>query len=313
MDTLRLRAESNGYFTRSEALDTGHDDNAIRRALKYGAWRRIRNGVYTFPDLWAELDDVGRHLAAARSVARKLGPTVALSHVSAALDHGLSVWDTDLAVIHVTRLDGGAGRTEAGVRHHEGLCVDTDVLEKDGYLVTSPVRAALESSTTTSAEGAVVTLDSALHAGQFTTDELMATFDLIHHWPMTLHLQFAVRFADARAESVGESRARYLCYLHGLPAPDLQFHVYDERGILVGITDMAWHEHRLLGEFDGRAKYGRLLKPGETPEDAVFREKIREDELRRLTDYSMIRLTWADLYRGADTAARIRSLMRRAA
>jgi len=60
-------------------------------------------------------------------------------------------------------------------------------------------------------------------------------------------------------------------------------------------------------------KYGRLLMPGEEPGDAVFREKRREDNLRRLTDFSMIRLTWADLYRGAETAARIRGLMRRAA
>jgi hypothetical protein len=45
----------------------------------------------------------------------------------------------------------------------------------------------------------------------------------------------------------------------------------------------------------------------------VFREKRREDELRRLTGFSMVRLTWADLYRGAETAARIRALMRRAA
>jgi hypothetical protein len=89
--------------------------------------------------------------------------------------------------------------------------------------------------------------------------------------------------------------------------------VYDERGVLVGVTDMVWEEHRLLGEFDGRVKYGRLLRPGEEPGDAVFREKRREDELRRLTDFSMVRLTWADLYRGAETAARIRRLMLRAA
>jgi hypothetical protein len=313
MDHLRSLAATNGCFSRADALRVGLDDNAIRRALKAGLWTRVRWGIYTFTELWTVQDATSRHLAAARSVARKLGPTVALSHVSAALDHGLTVWDADLSLVHVTRLDGGAGRTEAGVQHHEGFCAGAEVTEKDGYLLVGPARAALESAGLMSTEAAVATLDSGLHLRQFSTEELDETFGLMQHWPDTLHLQFAVRFADGRSESVGESRARYLCYTHGLPAPELQFPVYDERGALVGITDMVWEEHRLLGEFDGKVKYGRLLRPGEEPGDAVFREKRREDELRRLTDFSMVRLTWADLYRGAETAARIRALMRRAA
>jgi hypothetical protein len=313
MDHLRLLAATNGCFTRADALRVGLDDNAIRRALKARLWTRVRWGVYTFTDLWSEQDAVTRHLAAARSVARKLGPAVALSHVSAALDHGLTVWDADLSLVHVTRLDGGAGRIESGVQHHEGFCAASEVREKDGYLIVQPVRAALEAAGLMSAEAAVATLDSGLHLRQFGTEELDEAFALMQHWPDTLHLQLAVRFADRRSESVGESRARYLCYTHGLPAPELQFPVYDERGALAGITDMAWEEHRLLGEFDGKVKYGRLLRPGEEPGDAVFREKRREDELRRLTGFSMVRLTWADLYRGAETAARIRALMRRAA
>jgi hypothetical protein len=313
MDHLRHLAATNGCFTRADALRVGLDDNAIRRALKVGLWTRVRWGVYTFTDLWADQGATERHLAAARSVARKLGPAVALSHVSAALDHGLTVWDADLSLVHVTRLDGGAGRTEAGVQHHEGFCAGAEVAEKDGYLIVTPARAALESAAILSTEAAVAALDSGLHLQRFSTEELDETFGLMQHWPDTLHLQFAVRFADARAESVGESRARYLCYRHGLPAPELQFHVYDERGGLAGITDMVWEEHRLLGEFDGKVKYGRLLRPGEQPGDAVFREKRREDELRRLTGFSMVRLAWADLYNSAETAGRIRALMRRAA
>jgi len=313
MDPLRVKAVAQGYFTRSEAHQAGYDDNAIKLLIRKRVWLRIRYGVYTFPDLWEELDEAARHLATARAVVRKLGHSVALSHVSAALDHGMTVWDADLSIVHVTRMDGGAGRTESGVKHHEGLCLDDDVLERDGYLVTKPVRAALEAASRVPAEPAVVLLDSGLHQKTFTVEELDEAFATVRHWPSTLHLQFAVPFADGRAASVGESRSRYLCYAHGLPAPDLQFHVYDEHGRLVGITDMAWRAHGLLGEFDGKVKYGRLLAPGEEPGDAVFREKVREDELRRVTGFSMVRLTWSDLYRGTETASRIRSLMRRVA
>ena len=51
---------------------------------------------------------------------------------------------------------------------------------------------------------------------------------------------------------------------------------------------------RLLGEFDGAVKYGRLLRPGESPGDAVVREKRREDGLREL-GFDMIRWGWSDL------------------
>ena len=94
-----------------------------------------------------------------------------------------------------------------------------------------------------------------------------------------------------------------------LPEPRLQFKVYDEDGNLVGITDFAWPEYRLLGEFDGRIKYGRLLKEDETASDVVVREKEREDKLREITRWMMIRYIWWDLFRPEATGARTRRQM----
>ena len=309
MDILRTFAESRGYFTRQEALEAGYDDNAIRRALKARLWTRIRQGAYSFTDLWTEADEIEKHLSTARAVARRLAPRVALSHTSAALDHELVVWGADLSEVHLTRLDGGSGRTEAGVVHHEGFCMGGDVLERDGYLVMKPARAALETCSLVRTEAAVAILDAGLHGKRFDDEEVRAVFALMREWPNTLHLQFAVPFADGRAESVGESRSRYLCHRYRLPAPELQCPVYDEDGELIGVSDFQWKRQRLLGEFDGKIKYGRLLKPGEEPGDVVFREKVREDAMRRVTGCAMVRLIWSDLYRGAETAARIRRLM----
>ena len=114
-------------------------------------------------------------------------------------------------------------------------------------------------------------------------------------WGRTRHLHVPVRMADGRADGPGESRGRWLFRRAGLPAPDLQHHVYRLDGTLAGITDWAWEEHGVLGEFDGRVKYGRLLTPNETPSDAVFREKVREDEIREITACTMLRLIWSDL------------------
>jgi len=91
--------------------------------------------------------------------------------------------------------------------------------------------------------------------------------------------------------------------------PDLQFHVYDEYGRLLGIVDFAWPEHRVFGEFDGKIKYGRLLKEGEDPGEVVFQEKRREDLIRELTGWRCIRIVWSDLYVPERTALRIRRLL----
>lgn len=312
MDRLRVLAATHGFFTRAEALAEGHDDRSIRRATRARLWRRIRQGVYTFEDLWLAADESHRHLITARAVMRRHDGRVALSHVSAAVAHGLAHYGQNLTTVHVTRLDGGAGRQEAGVWHHEGLLLDDDLTELDGMLVVKPARAALETALLVPQGPGLVTLDSAMRklGGP---DEVLGAYELMHHWPGTQHLQVTVRLADGRAESIGESLSRHLLHVHHLPMPTLQFEVYDAHGHLVGTCDFAWEEHRLLGEFDGKVKYGRLLKPGEEPGDAVFREKVREDRLREATDFGMIRFIWADLFRGSATAARLRRMLSRAA
>ncbi len=63
---------------------------------------------------------------------------------------------------------------------------------------------------------------------------------------------------------------------------------------------------RCLGEFDGRWKYDRLLLPGQKPGEVVFAEKQREDRMREVTGFGMIRLTWEDLNRPQTTLARLR-------
>lgn len=60
-------------------------------------------------------------------------------------------------------------------------------------------------------------------------------------------------------------------------------------------------------------KYERYLRYGESPGDAVFREKRREDRLCEQLGWRMVRIVWADLYAPAATAARIRHLLRSAA
>ena len=70
------------------------------------------------------------------------------------------------------------------------------------------------------------------------------------------------------------------CHRFGIPKPVLQHPVLDTDGRLIGVSDFCWEDHRHFGEFDGRIKYERFLRPGESPADTVFREKRREDDMQ---------------------------------
>ena len=98
-----------------------------------------------------------------------------------------------------------------------------------------------------------------------------------------------------------------------MPAPQLQYEVFDAHGRLVGRTDFAWPAYGLLGEFDGRGKYLRSFKPGQSVTDVVLAEKAREDRIREITRWTFVRITWPELARYAETAERIRRQLLRAA
>lgn len=312
LEALRQTCLDEGVFLRAEALALGVDDGSLRRSVKSGHLVRVRHGAYTFGDLWHETDDRGRHLILVRAVARLSVDRVAVSHHSAALLHGMDVWEVPLNQAHLTRLDEGAGRIRADAVHHEGRATADDLTVRDGLTTTRAARAALESATLLDVEHGLCVVDSGLRSGLFDHAELTAQADRMHSWPNSQHLRVVTRLADPRSESVGESRSKFLFWSCGLPAPQLQYEIY-YRGALIATTDFAWPELGLLGEFDGRVKYGRYLRPGETPGDAVFREKQREDLVRRLTGWGMLRLTWSMLYDRPGTMQAFRSSVRIAA
>jgi hypothetical protein len=91
-----------------------------------------------------------------------------------------------------------------------------------------------------------------------------------------------------------------------------QYQIYDSTHRLVATTDWCWPGDGLLGEFDGAIKYGRLLTHGQDAGEVVFAEKQREDLVREITGFGMVRLVWADYDRPQLTARRIERLLRRA-
>ena len=143
-----------------------------------------------------------------------------------------------------------------------------------------------ETACTTSFEAAVVSFDALLRDHAVGDDQLRRLLGMTEFWPGSATARAALNFADARSESVGESRLRVLLHVHGLPVPVLQAEFHDASG-LVARVDFYFPQYNTVVEFDGRLKYG-----GGSAE-VLVREKVREDRLRAL-GYQVVRSDWTD-------------------
>ncbi|MFI5731146.1 type IV toxin-antitoxin system AbiEi family antitoxin domain-containing protein [Kribbella sp. NPDC051587] len=307
---LRVIAEQQGgVFSRRQALASGYTPRQVRDLLGNGRWVRIRHGQYAERPDETEMPDWERirlrHLRAIRAAMNSLRPgSVAVSHQSALVVHGLPLWGLDLELVHVTRLDGQAGGLTAGVRHHLGVLIPADLAVIDGLLVTTVPRAVVETASIVPFESGVVVADAALRRGAFTAGDLERLQGAIEFWPGGPAARAVLRFADPLSESVGESRVRVLMHQHGLPAPKLQVEFYDAEG-LIGRPDFYFDAEDSVVEFDGLLKYSS----GEP--EVLIREKRREDRLRAL-GLHVVRTVWSDLSRPDQLAATIRRSLNRA-
>lgn len=282
MDSLRLTRDL-------RTAGFGYPELARLRAT--GGLRSLRRGAYSL-DPSAPEESRRAHRELVEATTRLLTRDDAVvSHMSAAVMHGLPLWDTDLSTVHLTcSRDGGGKRRSCNFVHVSPL-TEGEVVEIDGIAVTSQARTVVDLARGLSAFKAVPIGDAALRSGGVTEAELADALARCRGWRGVIRARRTIAFLDPRSESVGESGSRVRIAELGLPTPDLQVTLYDDLGRFVGRSDFGWLERRTLGEFDGLGKYGTLRDPSTSAEDVVIAEKDREDALREL-GFEMVRWRW---------------------
>lgn len=194
----------------------------------------------------------------------------------------------------MTRPPSAAGSGSARVHLHVARLSAEQIVEVAGLPVTDVTRTVVDLARSLPFEAAVVTADAALARRATSPAELSECLAAMGPVPGSRRAARVLAFADGLSESVGESRSRVALHRLGLPIPDLQVRVRRPDGTVIGRCDFGWRNRRTLGEFDGRVKYGRLLRPGQTAGDAVYEEKLREDALRD-GGWQVARWTWSEL------------------
>ena len=139
--------------------------------------------------------------------------------------------------------------------------VPSEVVEIDGVRVTVLARTVVDLARSRPFDEAAAAGDRALALGPAPA-ALSSVLLRMERWPNVRQARRVVAFLDAASESAGESVSRARIADEGLPAPQLQRQITDARGRAVARVDFCWEDQRTIGEFDGKIKYGRLLKPG---------------------------------------------------
>ncbi len=281
---------------RAALLAEGFSDNHIRRALREGALTAISPGVYLRETETRALGAAERHQVTVGAVTSRLSGDPVISHVSAAIMHGLPFVYSELPPVHVTRAGAAKSRRGSGVLSHRGALTPGEVVLLGGLPVTTVARTVVDCALLLPFANAVVLTDAALHRRQVTPGALLTQLRLHPRVPGMRRAAEVVGFADGRSTGVGESYSRVLLRRAGLPPPELRVTLSDPVGRSLGAAAFGYREQRVLGEFDGHA--------GPTP------GLLARDEQRRGAGWQVLRWTWTDLHSPCALIVRLAAALR---
>jgi predicted transcriptional regulator of viral defense system len=147
-----------GYFTAAQALDAGYSYQAQKHHVDHGNWTRVDRGLFRLPGWPVGMDD---GFVLWRLWSRDRG---VVSHESALTLHDLG--DVNPVHVHLTVPPGFRARHPA-VHLHFAVLPDADVVDREGYRLTTVERTLLDlAATDISQEQLDVAVSDAVASGR---------------------------------------------------------------------------------------------------------------------------------------------------
>lgn len=295
----------------------GWTARALRAAVESGERIRLQRNRYLHGDVWRDLWPEARHLTAIVAAHGEMTTgTSVFSHESAAVIHGLPLYRHTFQSLHITVTSDGRMPSRAGLFRHRDALPPEDVVVVDGIRCTSLDRTVYDLARTVGAEASLTAADVVLGrvAGGAAAGYQKSVADRWREEMLSRCAQHAggrgvrraikvLELADGRAESPGESVSRLRWHEAGFREIEVRPEVLLPRGRRRR-CDLAIGEIRSFFEFDGRIKYVDAdMRDGRPVEHVVIEEKLREDEIRAVTGWRVLRAVDEDIASSSSFAA----------
>lgn len=256
-----------GAISRAQAIGAGLTLKQIRGRIASGRWRCVVPGVYAIAGAPASSDQDAM-------VALLAGPEgTVLSHLSAAALCGLC---DPPPVPHVTVPPGASGRFRHAIVHRPRTPLDRrDRRDVGPFRCTTPARTLVDCAGLLDEDAFCGLLDSTLCRGLASADAVRAAAERVERAPGRQGLPLVERALQVWSPgpapgSPAEMRLLRLIVSWGLPCPERQIEIRDEKGRFVARCDLGWRDLKVVLEYDGEEWHG----PRRAPLDAARQRRI---------------------------------------
>ena len=249
-----LAGRQHGVLSRAQVLATGGDDDFIAWRLRTEAWARVAPGVYGlpgWPPTWKRFLWIA-HLA--------VGPGSVVSHQAAAALHGFYTFKPGPVVLTVVH--GDHERPGPWTVRQSTDLRPTDITTADGLAVTTPARTLFDLSAVLSRPRYERVLDDAHVSRCCRIEDVEALYRALRR-PGKRGMKMLGQVIECRGSgyvptaSELERRLVKLLRRGGLPDPSRQYPLPWRVGA-EGRVDLAYPEHRVVIEGDGRRWHSRM-------------------------------------------------------
>jgi hypothetical protein len=273
------------------------EEKRLARAANAGELTRVRRGAFTASEVWGTLDRRQQHFLKVLATAAAARRSPVFSHESAAVLCGIPIVEGLPERVHITVPPDSGLRSNRTVVRHEGALHADDVIELETVPLrcTTTGRTLIDFSANRSFLSGACAIESVLHDGVLTREHLIAQLDRRRPLRGSRKVEAVIRFASGQSASPNETLCRVRFEQLGFPQPDQQREYRGPGGQRYAV-DFYWPEFDVICETDGRVKYeDPAFLDGRTPQQALWEEKVREDELRARSR-GFVRLTWDDAW-----------------
>lgn len=279
-----------GLFTLAEAEWRGLHRRDVGGGVRQGSIARVAPGMFVGAARWQQAAPERRHVLRAQALTQSLQTPAVLSHVAAAVLHGLPLLSPPVSLpgrrLHLTRRSLGPSHVSNHYTLHRHYGTDQCSKAVDGVTAVLPVLAVFGVAELEGMVAGVVALDAALRLGLTTVEETQEWLARLRRRPGTATVRRVIEAADGLSESALESQARLVIAALGYRMR-LQARLSTDNGEFVARVDGLIEELGVVIEVDGRVKY--VERDGVGSVENVLSEKRRESAIRDL-GYGIVRL-----------------------